>query len=577
MSNAMTNLKAQERLQRLRRDYRSLVEQAVVGIYRCSPDGRILAANPALADMLGYAHPKDLQALPGGFYATAERQPEFLARLEKLGEARNFERRLKMFHGDQLWVNENARAVRDAHGKLRWIEGMVLDVSKRMLAEDELVHGALHDGLTGLPNRALFLDRLALALRRCQRDPVMHFAVLFLDLDRFKVVNDSLGHQAGDDLLKGIALRLQQGLRPGDTVARLGGDEFCILLEALATTADALPVAERVLLSLAEPLRVGASEIYPSASIGVALGGPHYSAPEALVRDADTAMYRAKNKGKGRLEVFDLRMHEEAAMRLQIEHGLRRAVERDELWVAYQPLVSLLNGDVIGFEALARWQHPILGNVTPDRFIPVAEETGLIEGLGARVLEVACSQAEAWTGLCPNGSSPVISVNLSAKQLRSSTLVSRVAETMRRHQLQAGRLKLEVTESLLMEDPAFCAQVLGDLGSIGAEIWLDDFGSGFSSLGSLTQFPIQSIKLDRSFILGLEKGERALGLLQGVLALAKQMHLKVVAEGIENQAQAQLLRDLGCPLAQGYLYSKPLPAVEAERYLRQSRLGAAPI
>jgi EAL domain-containing protein (putative c-di-GMP-specific phosphodiesterase class I) len=226
---------------------------------------------------------------------------------------------------------------------------------------------------------------------------------------------------------------------------------------------------------------------------------------------------------------------------------------------------------------LARWRHPVLGAVRPDRFIPVAEETGLIEGLGARVLEIACSQAEAWTGQSPDGGSPAISVNLSARQLRSPNLVGRVAETMRRHQLAPGRLKLEVTESLLMVDPAFCARVLGDLGSLGTEIWLDDFGSGYSSLGSLSQFPIHSVKLDRAFILGLEQGERALGLLEGVLALARQMHLKVVAEGIETEAQAALLRRLGCPLAQGYLYSKPLAAEEAGRYLRQSRLGAAPI
>lgn len=568
---------AQRRLKRLRRDYRGLVEHAVVGIYRCLPEGRVLAANPALAQMLGLKGPEALLALPRGFYALTERREELLSRLEASGEARGFEALVRRPDGSQLWINENARAVRDSKGRLRWIEGMVLDVTQRRQAEDELVHAALHDSLTGLPNRALFLDRLALSLRRCQRDPSRGFAVLFLDLDRFKVVNDSLGHQAGDELLKGIAHRLLVGLRPGDTVARLGGDEFCILLDELTALSDALPVAERVLQSIAEPLRVADSEIYPGASLGVALGGAHYGSPEALLRDADTAMYRAKRRGKGRLEIFDLDMHEEVAQRLQIEHGLRRAVERDELWVAYQPLVSLASGEVLGFEALARWRHPLLGDVRPDRFIPVAEETGLIEGLGARVLEIACSQAQAWTGESPDGGSPAISVNLSARQLRSPNLLSLVAETLRRHQLGPGRLKLEVTESLLMEDPGLCARVLGDLGSIGAEIWLDDFGSGYSSLGSLTQFPIHSIKLDRTFILGLENGERALGLLEGVLSLARQMHLKVVAEGIETQAQAELLRSLGCPLAQGYLYSKPLPAHEAERFLRQSRLGAAPI
>jgi diguanylate cyclase (GGDEF)-like protein/PAS domain S-box-containing protein len=570
-----------QRLGRLRRDYRSLVEHAVVGIYRSSPDGRVLAANPALAKMLGYNSPKDLLAAgleaTRNFYAQPGRREDFLARLHKQGEVRDFESKVLCQNGSTLWVNENARAVHDAKGRLRWIEGMVLDVSKRMMMEDELLHAALHDALTGLPNRALFLDRLALSLKRCQRHPATCFAVLFLDLDRFKVVNDSLGHQAGDELLKGIALRLQAGLRPGDTVARLGGDEFCILLEDLAHSEDALPVAERVLQSLVEPLKVGNSEIYPSASMGVALGGPHYTRPESLVRDADTAMYRAKNRGKGRLEIFDLRMHEEAAQRLQIEHGLRRAVERDELWVAYQPLVRLADGSVQGFEALARWKHPVLGNVPPDRFIPVAEETGLIEGIGARILEIACAQAEAWTGTRPDGGSPTLSVNLSAKQLRSPNLVSRVAETLKRHHLGPGRLKLEITESLLTEDPAFCARILGELAALGTEVWLDDFGSGYSSLGSLSQFPIQSVKLDRAFILGLDQGERGLGLLEGVLGLARQLRLGVVAEGIETEAHDQLLRKLGCPMAQGYWYSKPLAAEDAGRYLQQSHLGAAPI
>ncbi len=389
---------AQRRLNRLRRDYRSLVEHAVVGIYRCAPDGRVLAANPALAEMLGFAGPEGLLALPGGFYALAERRDELFLRLEASDEARGFEAQVQRTDGSRLWINENARAVRDSKGRLRWIEGMVLDVTKRMQAEDELVHAALHDSLTGLPNRALLLDRLELSLRRCQRDPARGFAVLFLDLDRFKVVNDSLGHQAGDELLQGIAKRLQSGLRPGDTVARLGGDEFCILLDDIASLAGATLVAERVLASIAEPLRVGSSEIYPGASLGLALGGPHYEKPEALLRDADTAMYRAKSKGKGRLEVFDLRMHEEVAQRLQIEHGLRRAVERDELWVAYQPLVSLLSGEVLGFEALARWKHPVLGNVRPDRFIPVAEEPGLIEARGPPIHEIACSAAQAMAG-----------------------------------------------------------------------------------------------------------------------------------------------------------------------------------
>jgi diguanylate cyclase (GGDEF)-like protein/PAS domain S-box-containing protein len=579
--SAQPNRGAARRLGRLRRDYRSLVEHAVVGIYRSSPDGRVLAANPALAKMLGYASSKDLLAADleatRNFYFQPGRREDFLERLRSQGEVRDFESKVLRQDGSTLWVNENARAVHDAKGRLRWIEGMVLDVSKRMTAEDELLHAALHDALTGLPNRALFLDRLALSLKRCQRHPADCFAVLFLDLDRFKVVNDSLGHQAGDEMLKGIAQRLQVGLRPGDTVARLGGDEFCILLEGLAASEDAVPVAERVLQSLAEPMKVGSSEIYPSASIGVALGGPHYTKAESLVRDADTAMYRAKNRGKGRLEVFDLRMHEEAAQRLQIEHGLRRAVERDELWVAYQPLVSLADGSVQGFEALARWKHPVLGNVPPDRFIPVAEETGLIEGLGARVLEIACAQAEAWTGTAPDGGSPTISVNLSAKQLRSPNLVSRVAETLKRHHLGPGRLKLEITESLLMEDPAFCARILGELAALGTEIWLDDFGSGYSSLGSLSQFPIQSVKLDRAFILGLDQGERGLGLLEGVLGLARQLRLGVVAEGIETDVHDQLLRKLGCPMAQGYWYSRPLTADDAARYLQQSHLGAAPI
>jgi diguanylate cyclase (GGDEF)-like protein/PAS domain S-box-containing protein len=557
---------------------RRLMDQAVVGVYRSNPAGRLRLANAALARILGYPSPEQLLAQPQPglrFYADEGRRQVFLERLEKQEELHDFESQVRRLDGSLVWVSESVRAVRDSAGRLRWIEGMVMDISRRRAAEEQSRMATLHDPLTGLPNRGLLLDRLTQALRRCRREPSHAFAVLVADLDRLTVVNDSLGHAAGDAVLLAASQRLSALLRPGDSVGRLGGDEFVLMLDGVTQADAAVGVADRLQAALAQPLSLEGGEVAMSACLGLAMGGPHYQSPEHLLRDAATALHRAKLGGPGRCEVFDPSMQVAAAQRLTLELGLRRAVERGEITVAYQPIVGLPQAQLRGFEALARWTHPVLGPVRPDQFITVAEETGLIERLGAQVLELACARAAAWEPYLPEDA--FISVNLSALQLRSLALVPQVAEALARHRLAPGRLKLEVTESLLMEDPGLGARVLQGLAGLGCALWMDDFGTGYSSLGMLGQFPFHGVKLDRSFVRDAGSSDKAREMLDAVLALARKLKLQVVAEGVETQEQAALLAQLGCDLGQGYLWSKPLEPADALRRLTHEKLPAAPI
>lgn len=561
------------RQQRQRRRLRGLLDSAVVGYYRCSPGGRLLAMNRTLAQLLGAEG-----AVSGldysAFFVLPERRQAFLQLLEERGEAHAFESELQLPDGRRIWVSESARALRNRHGRVRLIEGTVVDVSARRLVEDALAHQSLHDPLTGLANRSLLLDRLSMARRRAVREPQRAYALLLLDLDRLRLVNESLGHEAGDRLLRTVAQRLEAALRPGDSVARLGSDEFGILLEDCADEDCARAAAQRLLSAVDAAPDSGEPAL--SASGGLVLAGGDEE-PEAVLRDAAAALRRAKSDGPGSLALFRAPMHDAAKRRLSLERGLRGAVQRGEIQAAYQPLVALPQGHLLGFEALARWQHPQLGQVPPDQFIAVAEDCGLIEGLGARILEIACARAQAWAAEAGPERSFFVSVNVSALQLKSERVVDLVAECMARHQLDGSRLKLELTESLLVEDPALGRRVLARLRELGPALWLDDFGSGYSSLGSLAEFPLQGVKLDRSFIRGLDQGPRGRAVLEGVLSLARRLDLQVVAEGIETPAQAELLGELGCPMGQGYLWSKPLPEAEARLRLLHDRLPAAPI
>ena len=446
------------------------------------------------------------------------------------------------------------------------------DVTDRKAYERELTRLAFHDALTELPNRALFLDRLEQALARAERHQ-RSMAVLFLDLDNFKVVNDSLGHEAGDQLLAEAAQRLRSTLRTEDTAARFGGDEFAVLLEEVGGEAAAVAAAERIAASLDAPIPLDRREMFASFSIGVALSAPGRDSAEGLLRNADLAMYRAKADGKARHAVFDPSMTAGAMERLDLEAGLRRALDHDEFRVVYQPILDLASGRIREVEALVRWEHPRRGLVSPAQFIPIAEETGLIVPIGAWVLREACRQTRAWQDRCPTEAPLVVGVNLSARQFQEPGLVAHVAATLRDTDLDATSLKLEITESVIMRDADSTVTTLRELKALGVGLAIDDFGTGYSSLSYLKRFPIDTLKIDRSFVDGLGREANDTAIVQSVVALARSLNLAVVGEGIETPEQLAQLRSLGCGRGQGFYFSRPLLAGDVDTLLAAEVTG----
>ncbi|WP_250121460.1 EAL domain-containing protein [Chroococcidiopsis sp. CCMEE 29] len=442
-------------------------------------------------------------------------------------------------------------------------ENLQSEIIERKIVEAKLIHDAFHDSLTSLPNRALFMDRLGRAVERAKRHKNYFFAVLFLDLDRFKLVNDSLGHHSGDQLLIAIARRLEACLRPGDTVARIGGDEFTILLDDIKAANVATQVAERIQKELFLPFNLNENEVFTTVSIGIALSTKGYDQPEDLLRDADVTMYRAKALGKARYEVFDTTMHTKAVELLQLENDLQRAIQRQEFRIDYQPIVSLKNGRVNGFEALLRWRHPERGLVSPSEFIPVAEETGLIVPLGWWVLREACRQTRAWQDYFVATSPLTISVNFSAKQFSQPYLVERIEQILQETELDAHCLKLEITESVIMGNAESAAAILLRLRMLGVQLYIDDFGTGYSSLSYLHRFPIDALKIDRSFVTRMGSDNENLEIVRTIMTMAHNLKMHVVAEGVETAEQLAQLRALQCEYGQGYLFSKPLPLAAA--------------
>jgi len=428
-------------------------------------------------------------------------------------------------------------------------------VIERKRAQERLAHQALHDPLTELPNRALFLDRLALALARLRRRR-SSVVVLFADVDRFKVVNDSLGHDAGDRLLVALSRRLREVLRPGDTLARFGGDEFAVLCEEVPED-DVVGIAERMMDSLAEPFTALGREVFVSISVGVAVAQDPDQRPESLLRDADAAMYLAKDRGRARFEVFDEAMRDESTERLLLENALRRAPERGELRALYQPIVRLTDGSMVADEALVRWKHPERGLLEASQFVPLAEETGIIVPVGGWVLDEACRQAASWSG---NGQAAAVSVNLSARQLSRPDLVETVADALESSGLNPDRLWLEITESVLMEDADMAVRALERLRALGVHLCVDDFGTGYSSLAYLRRFPVDALKVDQSFVAGLGRDPEDSAIVEAVVSMAHSLRLSVVAEGVETDEQLARLRELGCELAQGFLFAAPVPS-----------------
>ncbi len=476
----------------------------------------------------------------------------------------HFEREYRILHrdGSYRWVLCRGLAVWDERGQAIRIAGSQTDISDRKRAEERLMHDALHDWLTGLPNRMLFQDRLEHALARRRRNPNYGFAVAFLDLDRFKVINDSLGHATGDLLLKTVATRIKSCVRPGDTVARLGGDEFTILFEDIDHEQSVIEITEQLQRVISAPIELGSQQIFTSASIGVTLSSLSYQAAADIIRDADTAMYHAKMSGKARTVVFNPTMHAAAMQLLQLESALRGALQRDELRLHYQPIVALDTKKIVGFEALVRWQHPEKGIMLPGEFIHIAEETGLIVPIGWWVLREACQQMQRWQQRIPEARQLWVTVNVSAKQLIEPNVAQRIRQILKTTGIAPESLKLEITESMLIEHAVYITDTLNTIRAIGVQVCIDDFGTGYSSLSYLQQLPVDTLKIDRSFIKRLGSLGESSEIVRTILSLARALGLQAVAEGTETIEQVEYLREYDCELGQGWLFAKALdPAI----------------
>ncbi|HYP01144.1 MAG TPA: EAL domain-containing protein, partial [Pyrinomonadaceae bacterium] len=550
--------------------FRNAFDFAAIGMALVSSEGRWLQVNRALCKILGYSeremvvtdfltiiHPDDL-----GVAVDA------IKRLRKGNSTIDqCEVRFRHKSGHTVWGLWSASLAGGPHVASTPLVFQIQDITDRKRAEEQLQHEAMHDVLTGLPNRAMFIDHLELAIARAQRNEERKFAILYVDLDRFKIINDSLGHAIGDQLLKEVAVRLWKCVRAGDTVARLGGDEFVLLLEDIYQESEAIDVAERIKAELAVPFTLSGREVFTTVSIGVASSWTSYHQAEGLIRDADAAMYRAKSLGKNRHEIYDSVMHAQVNDLLQMETALRLAVERKEFIVYYQSIVDLETFKISGFEALVRWNHPEKGFISPGNFIPLAEETGLIVEIGEWVLRDACRQMERWQKIFPSDPPLFVSVNLSSKQFIQSDLIQRVTQIIEETKINPEGLKLEITESAVMDDVDTATEMLKKLRALGVKLSIDDFGTGYSSLSYLHRFPIDTLKVDRSFVVNMSEDSENVEIVRTIVSLAQNLGMNVIAEGVETKEQLAALRKLGCENGQGYLFSKPVDAKSAENLI----------
>jgi PAS domain S-box-containing protein len=637
--------RTEEALRQAEEKYRSIFENAVEGIFQSLPNGRYISANPALARIYGY---NDATELIENFSANVQlyldpnRRNKFITLMQLYDKVSNFESQVYRSDGQPIWVSESVRAVRDPHGELLYYEGIVEDITDRKRVEEQLLHNAFHDALTGLPNRLMFMERVNLAIKRSQTNSEYRFAVLFLDLDRFKVINDSLGHPAGDKLLIAFAQRLERALPAiqqqynndqkflknnanngtgiaSFTIARLGGDEFTILLEGIKDVSNTTLVAERIQQELTLPFNLNGQEIFTTASIGIVMNWevgntdwnkelenidnietetpslpfksptiyqgisnlssiprspfPIRHSAEDWLRDADIAMYKAKAMGKATHAIFDGAMYANAVVRLQLENELRRAISAQEFEVYYQPIICLENGKISGFEALVRWQNPRRGLVSPSSFIALAEETGLIIPLGTWVLREAARQMRNWQ-LQFNCNPPMtISVNLSGQQFSQPDLIDQFQEILQETGLDGSSLKLEITETVITEGSGKATTILKRLRDLNIQLCIDDFGTGYSSLSRLHHFPINTLKIDRSFVSrmgkhGPDTGNHGHGeIVQTIVMLAHNLGMDAIAEGVETAEQLAQLKLHNCEYGQGYFFSRPLTSVDATALL----------
>ncbi len=551
--------------------FQSAFEDAPIGMALATTDGVILRPNRAYesivgrpaADLVGrtireLTHPDDWE----------RKHVELRRVVEGTSEGCEVENRYIRPDGTIVWASVHASAVRDSTGRARYLIGQVQDITLQRSLRERLEHAAIHDPLTGIPNRVLFMDRVNMALSRAERKR-LPVAVAFLDLDRFKLVNDGLGHSAGDDLLKAVSKRLRDSLRDGDTVARFGGDEFTILLEDLSEE-DALDAVRRVFEDLQRPFTLEQTQVFVTASIGVVMSPESGSvSAEGMLRDADTAMYLAKEAGRGRIEVFDINSHAVALDSLHVVNELHSALAEEQFRIHYQPIVELSSGSVVAVEALLRWEHPKRGLLRPDDFISLAEEHGLIIPVGRWVLSRACRQAAEWNeaAKAANRRTIEVNVNISPRQLANPDLVSEIESDVVSSGIEPASVCLELTESTLMGEATGSAEVLRALKSLGVRISIDDFGTGYSSLSYLKRFPIDSLKVDRSFVDGLGEEADDSVIVSAIISLAHSLGISAVAEGVETEIALEELRRLGCDRAQGYLIGYPQPAAEVEELL----------
>jgi diguanylate cyclase (GGDEF)-like protein/PAS domain S-box-containing protein len=504
-----------------------------------------------------HIHSGDRDQVMSGIHSVIEGGGEFWAS----------EYRFRRSDGSYAHVYDRGYVLRDSAGKPMRMIGAMMDISDRKQVEEQLLHDAFHDAATGLPNRTLFMDRLGRSIGRGKRRTDYMFAVLFLDVDRFKIVNDSLGHMIGDQLLKAMVQRLLSSLRPSDTLARFGGDKFTVLLEDIGDVSDATRVADRIQKELTVPFNLGKQEVFITVSIGIAQSTSGYEQPEDFLRDAETAMYRAKTLGRARYQVFDAAMHSRAVTLLQLETDLRKAIERNEFVIHFQPIVSLKTNRISGFEALVRWNHPQRGLLPPGEFLPVIGEMGMILQLDHLVLRESCRQLHEWHEKHPQTVPVTVSVNISGKHFAHPGLVDFVDQVLKETRLDPRTLKLEIPESGIMENLEMAERALFELKERSIGFMIDDFGTGHSSLSALNRFPIETLKIDRSFVMGMDKGEDNMEIVRAIIALAHTLSMNVVAEGIETETQLGALKQLGCEFGQGYFFSKPVDPKTAETYL----------